>query len=166
MSHSIVSSTVNSTSGSRESFDSKQSTLASNQSKTRSVLSTPRKRRSANAPAVHSATNYPFFPADLVTRMSQDLHLTGKAERPHSGYLRAVRKLSEFCRTCPDKITEDQVRHYFLHLKNDLEYAYGSLRSGGWRHRFVSRHGLCPSWQEKISLDPSHESHCGIAFSI
>lgn len=73
-----------------------------------------------------SGSNY--FPQPLYERMNQDLHLTGKAERTRSGYLRAVRKLAEYCKTSPDKITEDQLRHYFLYLKNDLEYAYGSLR--------------------------------------
>ena len=84
--------------------------------------------RHSNVSGPVQSTNYPFFPSELVERMCQDLHLTGKAERTHAGYLRAVRKLSEFCRTAPDKITEDQVRHFFLHLKNDLEYVCGSLR--------------------------------------
>ena len=60
--------------------------------------------------------------------MNQDLHLTGKADRTRTGYLRAVKKLAEYCQTSPDKITQEQLRHYFLYLKNDLEYAYGSLR--------------------------------------
>ncbi len=49
-------------------------------------------------------------------------------ERPHAGYLRAVRKLADFCKTSPDKITEDQLRRCFLHVKNSLKYAYGTLQ--------------------------------------
>src|SRR5690606_22708852 len=37
-------------------------------------------------------------------------------------------KLADFSKTAPDKITEDQLRRYFLHIKNDLHYAYGTLR--------------------------------------
>jgi site-specific recombinase XerD len=70
----------------------------------------------------------PFFPQELYQQMSDDLHLTGKAERTRQGYLRAVRKLAEFCECRPDRITEAPVRRYFLHLKNERQLAYGSLR--------------------------------------
>jgi integrase/recombinase XerD len=60
--------------------------------------------------------------------MSDDLHLTGKAPRTHNGYLRAVRQLAEFAQTQPDQVTEAQVRRFFLHLKNERNFAYGSLR--------------------------------------
>jgi site-specific recombinase XerD len=60
--------------------------------------------------------------------MSDDLHLRDLAERTHHGYLRAVRKLAEHCGTSPEAISEQQVRDYLLHLKNDLDYAPGSLR--------------------------------------
>jgi site-specific recombinase XerD len=69
-----------------------------------------------------------FFPQKLYQRMSDDLHLTGKAERTRRGYLREVRKLAEFSHRSPDKITENHVRRYFLHLKNERQLAYGSLR--------------------------------------
>lgn len=69
-----------------------------------------------------------FFPAELRERLSEDLHLTGKAKRTHDGYIRAVRQLSDFAQCSPDQVTENHVRKFFLHLKNDREFAYGSLR--------------------------------------
>jgi len=60
--------------------------------------------------------------------MSEDLHLGGMSERTHAGYLRAVRQLADYSKTAPDKITEDQLRRYFLFLKNEKKFAYGSLR--------------------------------------
>ncbi|MCR9295458.1 MAG: site-specific integrase [bacterium] len=74
------------------------------------------------------STHSNYFTGELYTRMAEDLHLGGMGERTHAGYLRAVRKLAEFCKTSPDKITEDQLRRFFLHMKNDLHYAYGTLR--------------------------------------
>jgi integrase/recombinase XerD len=68
------------------------------------------------------------FPQALYQRMSDDLHLNGKADRTRKGYLRAVSQLANYCRQAPDKISEDQLRRYFLHMKNNLEYAYGTLR--------------------------------------
>jgi site-specific recombinase XerD len=69
-----------------------------------------------------------FFTGKLYARMSDDLHLGGMSERTHAGYLRAVRQLADYCRTTPGKITEDQLRRYFLYLKNEKKFAYGSLR--------------------------------------
>lgn len=69
-----------------------------------------------------------YFTGPLYERMAEDLHLGGMSERTHAGYLRAVRKLADYCQTAPDKITEDQLRRFFLHMKNELNYAYGTLR--------------------------------------
>jgi len=69
-----------------------------------------------------------FFHGELYQRMSDDLYLEGKGKRTHDGYLREVRKLAEYCQKAPDQIGEDEFRRYFLHLKNEREFAYGSLR--------------------------------------
>ncbi len=53
----------------------------------------------------------PYFTGPLYTRMAEDLHLEGMSQRTHDGYLRAVRKLADFCQTAPDKITEDVTVH-------------------------------------------------------
>jgi len=74
------------------------------------------------------STHSKYFNGTLYARMAEDLHLGGMSERTHAGYLRAVRKLAEYCKTSPDKVTEDQLRRFFLHMKNELHYAYGSLR--------------------------------------
>ncbi|GAB5441379.1 MAG: tyrosine-type recombinase/integrase [Fuerstiella sp.] len=68
-----------------------------------------------------------FFAGPLYEKMSEDLHLTGKAKRTHDGYLREIRKLAEFCQLPPDQISEAQMRRWFLHLKNQKHFAAGSL---------------------------------------
>ena len=75
-----------------------------------------------------SLTHSPYFNGPLYDRMSEDLHLGGMSKRTHEGYLRAVRQLADYCRQTPEKITEDQVRKFFLHLKNVKSFAAGSLR--------------------------------------
>ena len=50
------------------------------------------------------------------------------APRTVQAYLRFVRKLADFYRCSPDKITEEQLRRWLLHLKIEKQYAYGSLR--------------------------------------
>ena len=68
------------------------------------------------------------FHGALYQRMSDDLHLAGVSKRTHDGYLRAVRQLADHAKKAPDKISEDDFRRFFLHLKNERHFAYGSLR--------------------------------------
>ena len=59
----------------------------------------------------------------LRRRMHHDLQLAGLSERTQEAYLRAVRQLAEHFRTPPDRLTEQQLRDYLLHLKNGRELA-------------------------------------------
>ncbi len=79
--------------------------------------------------------------------MSEDLHLAGMATRTHKGYLRAVRTLADFCRRTPDQISEDQLRKYFLHLKNDRQFASGSLRVAFSGIRFFYTRTCNRNWE-------------------
>src|SRR3954470_16013221 len=63
----------------------------------------------------------------LRQRMLQDLQLAGLSENTQEAYLRAVRQLADHFHTSPDRLSEQQVRDYFLHLKNDRKFASGSL---------------------------------------
>ena len=69
-----------------------------------------------------------FFTGALYVRMSDDPQLGGMSEPAHDGHLRAVRQLAEYRQAPPDKISEDQLRRSFLDLKNEKQFAYGSLR--------------------------------------
>jgi integrase/recombinase XerD len=63
----------------------------------------------------------------LRRQMHQDLQLAGLSERTQEAYLRAVRQLADHFHTPPDRLSEQQVRDYFLHLKNDRKFASASL---------------------------------------
>lgn len=104
----------------------------------------------SNTPRNDSQNNQPkgaFFPDRLRKRMSEDLHLTGKAKRTHDGYIRAIRQLSDFAQTSPDQVTEQQVRQFFLHLKNDRQFAYGSLRVAFSGVKFFYTHTCKRDWE-------------------
>ena len=83
--------------------------------------------KSMSCPSLRSSRSR-FFVDPLYSRMADDLHLGGMSQRTHDGYLRAVRQLADHCKTAPDKISEAQLRRYFLFLKNEKKFAYGSLR--------------------------------------
>lgn len=88
-----------------------------------------------------------FFVDPLYSRMADDLHLGGMSQRTHDGYLRAVRQLSDYCQTPPDEISEDQLRRYFLHLKNEKQFAYGSLRVAYSGIKFFYTRTFKRDWQ-------------------
>lgn len=50
--------------------------------------------------------------------MTEDLQLKGYSERTQQMYVRAVRQLAEHYNKSPDKITEEDLRDYFLYGKN------------------------------------------------
>ncbi|MDZ7362301.1 MAG: phage integrase N-terminal SAM-like domain-containing protein [candidate division KSB1 bacterium] len=58
-------------------------------------------------------------PSQLRRRMIEDLQLAGMSERNQQMYVRAVRLLAEHYNKPPDQITEEELRRYFLHIKND-----------------------------------------------
>jgi site-specific recombinase XerD len=60
---------------------------------------------------------------DWMSKFAEDLQLNGMAERTQEGYLRSVRKLSEYCSKSPDLVTDDEIRKYFLYLKNTKKHA-------------------------------------------
>ena len=63
----------------------------------------------------------------LRQRMVEDVKLAGYAERTQDGYVRAVKKLAEHYGQSPDTITDDQIRAYFLYLKETRKFAPGSM---------------------------------------
>ena len=69
-----------------------------------------------------------YFDGAHYQTMNEDLQLAGMSKRTVHGYLRAVRQLADWAKTRPGNITEAQLRRYFLYLKNEKQFAYGSIR--------------------------------------
>lgn len=55
----------------------------------------------------------------LRERMLADMQLRGLAEKTQEAYLRAVRQLAAYYGKPPDQIDEEELRDYFLYLKNE-----------------------------------------------
>jgi site-specific recombinase XerD len=55
--------------------------------------------------------------------MIDDLQLRGLSERTQEMYVRAVRQLADHYHKAPDRITEEELRNYFLYLKNVKHYS-------------------------------------------
>ena len=63
----------------------------------------------------------------LRQRMIEDLQLRGLSAKTQDSYLRAVRQLAEHYHKSPDLITEEELRLYFLYLKNDKQLSGSSF---------------------------------------
>ena len=60
---------------------------------------------------------------ELRRRMIECLQLRGLSERTQEAYVRAVRQLSEHYHKSPELITEEELRQYFLFIKNVKHYS-------------------------------------------
>ena len=54
------------------------------------------------------------FKGKWYQKLIEDLQLAGKAKRTVYGYVRAVRKLADFCQQAPHLLTENDVRQFLL----------------------------------------------------
>jgi integrase/recombinase XerD len=63
----------------------------------------------------------------LRQRMIDDLKLAGYSERTQEVYVASVRKLSEHYGRSPDRIDEEELRRYFLYLKDERKLKRGSI---------------------------------------
>ena len=64
----------------------------------------------------------------LRHQMIQDLQLAGLSDETQARYVRSVRQLAAYFHISPDRLTEKQLREYFLYLKNQKKYSSGTLR--------------------------------------
>ena len=68
-----------------------------------------------------------FFPPDLRQRYIEDLQLQGMGDRTQQAYARTVRQLADYCRKSPADISEEELRQYFLSVKNIKKWARSTM---------------------------------------
>ncbi len=65
--------------------------------------------------------------SELRNRMIQDMRLAGLVEGTRREYLRAVRQLAAYYMTPPDRLSEPQLQHYILYVRDELGIAKGTF---------------------------------------
>ena len=93
----------------------------------------------------------------LRQRMLEDLQLRGLAARTQDAYLRTVRQLAEHYRKSPDLITEDELRLYFLYLKNDQHASPSTFRIALSGLKFFYQYTLRREWATLELPRPTYE---------
>jgi integrase/recombinase XerD len=67
---------------------------------------------------------------ELRKRMIESLQPRGLSERTQEAYVRAVRQLTHHYKKSPDLVTEEELRQYFLYIKNVKKYARPTTTMG------------------------------------
>jgi hypothetical protein len=78
--------------------------------------------------------------------MIECLQLRGLSERNQESYVRAVRQLAQHYHKSPDLISEEELRQYFLYLKNVKHYARPTTTNAICGIRFFFERTLGKDW--------------------
>ena len=82
----------------------------------------------------------------LRQRMIEDVQLRGLCEKTQDAYLRAVRQLAEHYQRSPDQISEEELRQYFLYLKNTKRASASAFAIALCGIKFFYEHTLQREW--------------------
>ena len=101
----------------------------------------------------------------LQQRMLEDLQLRGLAESTQEGYLRAVCQLATYYNQSPDQISEEELRQYFLHLKNEKKVASSTFAVALCGLKFFYEHTLGRKWPTFELTRPKREKKLPVVLS-
>ena len=102
----------------------------------------------------------------LRQQMIATLPLSGKGERTQQAYVRAVRLLAQFSHKAPDRISAQELQHYFLHRKNVDGLAPASMRLCYSGIRCFYQHVLKRDWSTLARIRAQTAHHLPAVLSI
>jgi integrase/recombinase XerD len=102
----------------------------------------------------------------LRQRMIEDLQLRGLSEKTQAAYVRAVRQLAEHYSKSPDQITEEELRQYFLHLKNVKQASRSACTVALCGIKFFFQHTIRREWTTLDLVRPSREKKLPVVLSV
>lgn len=102
----------------------------------------------------------------LRKRMLEDMQLRGMAEKTQESYLRSVRKLAEHYNKPPDRITEEELRQYFLFLANVKKYARATVTIALCGIKFFYNYTSRRDWPAVKLIRPKREKKLPVILSV
>jgi len=94
------------------------------------------------------------------------MQLHGFAERTQEAYLLAVRQLAKHYRKSPDQIEEEELRQYFLFLKNEKHAARATCTIALCGIKFFYEKTLGREWKTFKFLRPAKEKKLPVVLSV
>ena len=101
----------------------------------------------------------------LRQKMIEDMQLRGFAARTQEAYLSAVRQLAKHYRKSPDRIEEEELRQYFLFLKNEKHAARATCTIALCGIKFFFERTLGREWKTFEFLRPAKEKKLPVVLS-
>ena len=102
----------------------------------------------------------------LRQKMIEDMQLHGFSERTQDSYLRAVRQLAAYFNKSPDQITEEELRQYFLYLKNVKKASRSTITLALCGTKFFYERTLQQQWATLALLRPPQEKKLPVVLSV
>jgi integrase/recombinase XerD len=102
----------------------------------------------------------------LSARMIEDMQLRGLAARTQESYLQSVRQLAKYYHKPPDQINDEELRQYFLYLKNDRQVSRSTCTIALCGIKFFYVHTLKRSWHTLAFIRPEKEKKLPIVLSV
>lgn len=102
----------------------------------------------------------------LRQKMLEDMQLRGFAVRTQEAYLSAVRQLAKHYHKSPDEIDEEELRQYFLFLKNEKHAARASCTIALCGIKFFFERTLGREWKTFEFLRPAKEKKLPVVLSV
>lgn len=103
---------------------------------------------------------------ELRKRMIECLQLRGFSERTQEAYVRAVRQLAEHYKKSPDLVTEEELRQYFLYIKNVKKYARPTTTIALCGIKFFIERTLGKQWTSFDLIRPAREKKLPVILSV
>jgi integrase/recombinase XerD len=101
----------------------------------------------------------------LRKRMIEDMQLKGYSERTQEMYVRAVRQLADHYHRSPDKITEEELRDYFLCNKNVRQWSRTASTISLCGIKFFYEQTLKQQWTTLYFVRPPKEKRLPVVLS-
>ena len=101
----------------------------------------------------------------LRQRMIEDMQLRGFSPKTQEAYLSQVRQLVERCNKSPEKIMEEDLRDYFLYLKNEKRAARSTCTQALSAIKFFFEQTLKKDWKTFELVRPGKEKKLPVVLS-
>lgn len=102
----------------------------------------------------------------LRQKMIEDMQLHGLAVRTQKSYALAVSLLARYYQKSPDKVNEEELRQYFLYLKNEKHAARNTCTLALCGIKFFFEHTLGREWKTLAFVRPPREKKLPVVFSV
>ena len=101
----------------------------------------------------------------LRQKMIEDMQLKGLAVRTQEAYVNAVLQLSRRFKKSPDSINEEELREYFLYLKNEKRVAESTFSIALCGIKFFFEQTLKKEWHTLQLVRPDRKKKLPVVFS-